>query len=217
MADKRIEMGAVAAAHGIKGQFKVKAFGDDPLAIADYGPVSLKDGTLLSLRAHSQAKGFVLCSAKEVTSRNHAESLRGELLYIDRALLPQSDEDEIYHADLMDFTLLARLITTDQPSDQSSVRAQIQAIGVVIGIHDFGAGTLIEVMPDGKNADGKIGGRKTSLMLPFGDAYDPIIDEGTQTITMDVAETWLDDHNDKRKKGHGKDQRGKDQRAKAQD
>ena len=172
MADKRIEIGAIASAHGIKGQFKVKAFCEDPMAVSAYGPLWLEDGTCLSVRAHSQAKGFVLCSAKEVTTRNQAESLRGELLYVSRDAMPEIADDEIYHADLVGYNLHAR---------------GGQLVGEIVGIYDFGAGTVLEI-----NRRSSQKGKKL-IMVPFGDIYAPEIDDEAGCLVMDVASDWLDD------------------------
>lgn len=173
MAEMLIEIGAIASAHGIRGQFKVKAFCDDPMAITSYGAVSLGDGRVLSVRAHSHSKGFVLCSAKEVTSRNSAEALRGQVLYVARDAMPDLESDEFYHADLMGYVAVAR---GDEP-DGSHV------VGEVIGIYDFGAGTVIEIKRAGKKP----------VMVPFGDQYEPEIDEATKRVILTIAPQWLDD------------------------
>ena len=166
MSNRRIEIGAIASAHGIRGQFKVKAFSHDPMDVASYGPVSLDDGRQLSIKAHSQAKQLVLCSAKEVTSRDMAEALRGQLLFVEREQLPDVAEDEIYHADIIGFDLIAR---------------DADKIGTIIGLHDFGAGTVIEIKQQGKK----------TIMVPFGDAYEPEIDEDNHCLIMTVAPAWL--------------------------
>lgn len=166
--EQRIEIGAIASAHGIRGQFKVKAFLDQPMDIAGFGPVYRDDGQVLTLKAHSHAKAFVICSAKEVTDRTQAESLRGSVLYVARDQLPDLAPDEIYHADVIGFTLVAQ---PDQP------------VGEIVGIHDFGAGTVIEV---------RIGKKKT-IFVPFGDRYEPVIDEASQHLTMQVDPAWLEE------------------------
>jgi 16S rRNA processing protein RimM len=168
MASRLIEIGAVASAHGIKGQFKVKAFCDDAMAITSYGAICLEDGKTLSLMAHSTAKGFVLCSAREITSRTEAEALRGSLLYIARDQMPEPESDEIYHADLIGYDIEAR--------GQGLV-------GTIIGIFDFGAGTVIEI----KRPKGK------AIMVPFATSYQPEIDDRAQKLVLDIADEWLDD------------------------
>ena len=166
MTDTRIEMGAIASAHGIKGQFKVKAFSDNPMDIAAYGPVFLADGQQLDIKAHSHAKGFALCSAKQVTSRNHAETLRGQLLYIGRDQLPDAPTDELYHADVIDKVLIAR------PDKK---------IGIITALHDFGAGTVIEVALRGKK----------TIMVPFGEAYQPELSD--EHLILNVDQAWLEE------------------------
>ncbi len=48
MADEdRIVLGHFCAAHGIRGEVKVLAYTEDPLAVADYGPVTLDDGRIV--------------------------------------------------------------------------------------------------------------------------------------------------------------------------
>ncbi len=168
MADKHIDIGAIASAHGVRGQFKVKAFCEDPMDITSYGPLTLSDGRTLSVKAHSHAKGFVLCSAKEVTSRNAAEQLRGQLLYVARDAMPEPDADEFYHTDLVGFAVTAR---------------GAEMVGPIVGIYDFGAGTVLEIKRAGKKP----------VMVPFADSYQPEIDASAQTLVMDIAPQWLDD------------------------
>ena len=47
MIDSRAHMitiGAIASAHGVRGQFKVKSFTASPDALTDYGPLQISDG-----------------------------------------------------------------------------------------------------------------------------------------------------------------------------
>ncbi|TIX74937.1 MAG: ribosome maturation factor RimM, partial [Mesorhizobium sp.] len=39
-----VQMAVIGAAHGIKGELRVKTFTGDPLALADYGPLYARDG-----------------------------------------------------------------------------------------------------------------------------------------------------------------------------
>ena len=178
MAEMLIEIGAIASAHGIKGQFKVKAFCDDPMAITSYGALSLGDGRVLSVRAHSHSKGFVLCSAKEVTSRNNAEALRGQVLYVARDAMPDLESDEFYHADMMGFQAVARAGGPDDDGQDGDLK-----VGEIIGIYDFGAGTVIEIKRAGKKP----------VMVPFADQHEPEIDEAEQRVIWTIAPQWLDD------------------------
>ena len=55
-----ITLGAVAPAHGVRGQFKVKPFTVVPSDVAAYGPVHLEDGRVLQLTVKSVAKNLVI-------------------------------------------------------------------------------------------------------------------------------------------------------------
>ena len=41
---QKVLMAKIGAAHGIRGEVRVKPFGDDPLSFADYGVLTSKDG-----------------------------------------------------------------------------------------------------------------------------------------------------------------------------
>ena len=140
---QRLSLGAVTGAHGVRGHFKVKPFTDKPDSLDAYGPVWLEDGRKLSLSVKSVSpKGFVLVSAREITNRESAEALRGSHLLIDRERLPSTDDDEHYHADL-----IGMVAATAEDGD----------LGDIVGIHDFGAGNIVEVKPM----------TGASFMLPF--------------------------------------------------
>ena len=96
-----ITIGAIASAHGVRGQFKVKSFTASPDALTDYGPLQLDDGRQLSLKIVGHAKGLLICQAGEVGDRTAAEELRGRELQIARSALPETDDSELYHTDLI--------------------------------------------------------------------------------------------------------------------
>ena len=78
VASKRIVLGVITNAHGIKGDVTIKPFGQDPNSLIDYGPLTDKSGkqtfTILSLR-HSK-KDLYVARIKELTNRNMAESVK---------------------------------------------------------------------------------------------------------------------------------------------
>lgn len=163
---KMVCLGVIAAAHGIKGEVKVRAFTADPHAVAAYGPLTDKAGRAFKLRLRGAPKNGVLIAAVEgVTDRNEAERLRGTELFIDRARLPKPEAGEFYQADLIG---LAALAETGE------------RLGEVVAVHDFGAGAMLEV----KRATGP------SVMVPFRDAAVPDVDleAGRVTVAMDY---WL--------------------------
>lgn len=128
-----ILVGQVAGAFGVRGEVKITAFTADPRNLLSYKTLQRQDGspglTLVSGRAQ---KGQVICRAKEVTTREEAEALRGLKLFIPRAALPQPDEDEFYLTDLIGL---------------SAVDPDGAAVGRIKSVQNFGAGDLLEVDP----------------------------------------------------------------------
>lgn len=159
----RVCVGAVAGAHGVRGLLRIKSFTATPRDVASYGPVISEDGRVtLTLTVTGEAKGVVLCRAPEVVDRDRADALKGVRLYVDRTRLPDiADAEEYYHADLI------------------GLRAETTAgdvLGRVRAIHDFGAGDVVEIVPEPR------GGAPT-LVVPFTRAAVPTIDlEGGRLI-----------------------------------
>lgn len=163
-----VVIGVITSPHGVRGQFKVKAFTSVAADVTAYGPVQLPDGRSLTLTRVGQAKGLVICRADEVSSREQAEALRGLEISVSRDQLPAAAEDELYQADLIG--LLA--LTPDGVE-----------IGQIIGFHNFGAGELVEIKP----ADA------TSFFTPFGAPHLIGVDQVAGHITLSIPAGLLDD------------------------
>ena len=127
----RLCLGAIAGAHGVRGDVRLKSFTENPLDIAAYGPLMSEDGTrrfeIVKLRA---AKDHVVATVDSIASREEAMALKGTRLYVDRDRLPAPDEDNWYHADLIG--LEAR-------------REDGTRLGEVTAVYDYGAGDLLEI------------------------------------------------------------------------
>ena len=150
MTDKRILIGRILGPHGLKGEVKIKSFTEAPLDLASYGAVIASDGRKFALE-HERLQGdVVVASIKGLADRTSAESLRGLDLYVDRADLPATDEDEFYHSDLIDLPV---------------VDASGAEVGRVIAFHNFGGGDVMEV---------KRGA--ASVFVPFTVAMVPTVD-----------------------------------------
>jgi 16S rRNA processing protein RimM len=152
----------IGAAHGVRGAVKLWTFTEDPLAVNRYGPLMTKDGTRQFEVTHArEAKDHLVATLKGVTTREDAERLNGIELYIAREKLPATDDDEYYHADLIG---LAAVNAADEP------------IGRVIAIHDFGAGTIIEIAPP----------QGSTLLLPFTNAVVPTVDLAGGRVVIEL-------------------------------
>ena len=127
----RVLLGAVIAAHGTKGEVRVKTFTLAPDALGSYGPLTTDDGRALSIATLRTGKpGEVIVRFEGVSDRNAAESLRGRQLSVPRTALPAPDKDEFYHADLIGL----------QVEDSASA-----PLGRIRALHNFGAGDVMEI------------------------------------------------------------------------
>ena len=165
MSAKSICVGAIAGAFGVRGEAKIKCFTDDPAAIGDYGPLATEDGKRqFTLKLTRQIKGGYAARLSGVETREDAEALKGTRLYADRSSLPEPDEEEFYYADLLGL----RIETADGT-----------VIGKIKAVQDFGAGDVIEYLPEG-------GGE--SLYLPFTREAVPTVDVAGGRIVAELPE-----------------------------
>ena len=89
-------LGVIAAAHGIKGHVKIKAFTEDPESIIKYGELvddNQKTVSVVQFLKNSPTTGIATISG--VTTRNAAELLKGTKLYVHQNQLPTLSENEI--------------------------------------------------------------------------------------------------------------------------
>jgi 16S rRNA processing protein RimM len=152
----------IGAAHGVRGAVKLWTFTEDPLAVTRYGPLMTKDGARQIEVTHArEAKDHLVATLKGVATREDAERLNGIELYVAREKLPETDEDEYYHADLIGL---------------AAVNAANEPIGRVLAIHNFGAGNIIEIAPP----------QGTTLLLPFTNAVVPTVDLANGRVVIEL-------------------------------
>ncbi len=158
---ERILVGAIAGAHGVRGQVRIKSFTDDPAAVAAYGPVSDESGQKrFDLVVTGQTNGGVIARIDGVADRTAAESLRGLRLYVERTALPPPNPDEYYRVDLIGLT--AEL-------------ADGTIYGRIKSVDDYGAGDILEI----ERADGG------TELLPFTDRVVPTVDMAARRVVVD--------------------------------
>jgi 16S rRNA processing protein RimM len=151
---RRVLLGRIAGAHGVRGDLRVQSFTARPEAIASYGPLGDRTGArAFRLTLHGRVRGDQLIARIEgITDRNAAETLKGTELYVDRERLPASDDAaEFYEVDLIGLRVEDRDGTL---------------LGEVAGVADYGAGPILVVRGDA--------GRER--LLPFTDAVVPVVD-----------------------------------------
>ena len=126
---KRVALAAVAGAHGIKGELRLKLFTDSVESLARHSHFYV-GGRELVLKDIKEGGKTAIARFEGVSDRTAAEALRGSLLEINRDKLPPLEAGEYYHADLIG------LICVDE---------QGGALGTVVAVENFGAGDLLEV------------------------------------------------------------------------
>src|SRR3954467_15447493 len=100
--DKRVCVGVITGAQGVRGAVRVKSFTAEPEDVASYGPLEDERGERrFALRLVGSAKGVLIAMIAGIDDRDRAEALRGVRFYLPRAALPPTDEEEYYHADLI--------------------------------------------------------------------------------------------------------------------
>ena len=153
--EDRVCVGAIAGVRGLKGEVRIKSFTADPDGVAAYGPVTTEDGERsFELKVTARAKGLLIARLDGVNDRTAAEKLKGMRLYVPRKVLPDAEDGEFYHADLV------------------GLRAETETgetLGTVKAVHNFGAGDILEIA-------GGEDGTGDDMMVPFTDDVVPEID-----------------------------------------
>lgn len=158
MSTGKILLAQIGAPHGVKGEVRVKPFGD-PDMLDQYGRLETTDGQLFRIKRMRAQKTMLVVKFEGVNSREDAQALNGVELFVDRAKLPPPDEDEFYISDLIGM----------------AVNAEGSIIGSVKDVPNFGAGDMIEVEPAG-------GG--STYYLPFTEEVVPEIDFEAQVLIV---------------------------------
>ncbi len=141
--DNPVQLAVIGAAHGIKGEVRVKTYTGDPLDLGSYGLLYDASGKSYEVLSIRPSKTVVVVRFAGVEDRNAAEALNGKELYVDHAQLPQDlDEDEFYYTDLIGLTV----------RDGEGV-----SYGKVSAVFNFGGGDVLEIKESGKKP----------VMIPF--------------------------------------------------
>ena len=155
-----VRLATIGAAHGVKGEVRVRSFAADPGALNDYGPLLTEDGRRFAIERMRPAKGDMLVvKLAGIGDRSAAEALNGLALYVARSALPAPGDDEFYHADLIGLT---------------AVDTNGDALGTIIAVHDFGGGDMLDIKP----------ARGPSMLVPFTRAAVPEVDIAAGRATI---------------------------------
>lgn len=154
----RITLAAIAGAHGVRGEVRLKLFAEEIAALKAHDTVLVNGSPRRLLHAGGTIKSPI-ARLEGVADRSAAEALRGTLIEVERDALAPLEDGEYYHSDLIGLPCV----------DKGGA-----AIGTVSAVENFGAGDLLDVaLPNGK----------TSL-IPFKPG---IADLADGCITLDPA------------------------------
>ncbi|HWT11320.1 MAG TPA: ribosome maturation factor RimM [Allosphingosinicella sp.] len=151
MSVRRVTLAAVAGAHGVRGEVRLKLFSESVESLGRHKRLFAGE-RVLTLESLRGGKGGAVAAFAEIADRSAAEALRGQLLAVPRVELPPLGEGEYYHADLIGL---------------SCESAAGEPLGIVVAVENFGAGDILEI----EKADGR------RAMIPFRDGIAKLEDD----------------------------------------
>jgi 16S rRNA processing protein RimM len=167
--DDLVCVGAVAGAFGVKGELRLKSFTSEPETLFELGPMLDERGDVfLTLGRWRVIPDGYAAFAKEAPTREAAMALASRRLYVTRATLPETEEDEFYHADLIGLRVVSL-----QGADLGEIRS----------VQNYGASDLLEIW--------KTPGVRQPWMLPFTREAVPHVDLAQGVVTVDPPEGML--------------------------
>lgn len=159
MPERLILLGVIGRPHGVRGLLHVHSYTADPRDLAAYGPLVDDRGQRWSLTWRGAGVAVLQdADGRTITDRAAAERLTNRKLFIERDRLPPPDEDEFYLADLVGL---------------AAVDADGRPIGRVAVVHDYGAGTSLEIERAGP-----------ALLVPFTRAFVPEVDVAAGRVVV---------------------------------
>jgi len=162
VSDRRVLLGRCGAAHGIKGEVRVKPFTKEPDGIAAYGPLDLEDGSgQLEVERMRDGDTVLIVKFRGIDDRTAAERLNGIGLTVSRDAMPEPQDDGTYYlADLIGLSV----------EDLTGKK-----LGDILNVVDFGAGDLLEIQPP----------HGTSVYLPFSTDFVPTVSLADRRVVID--------------------------------
>ena len=160
--DSFVVVGQIIKSFGVQGQVKILSFCQNPLSIFDYNPILIESTNapiFLSLHKVIKDELLIVC-IPHVENKNSADRLSRKRLYADRQKFPYLSNQEFYFSDLegcIVYTFAEKIF------------------GKVKGIHNFGAGELLEIL---KFEDGK------SLLIHFNEETFPKVNVESKKIVI---------------------------------
>jgi 16S rRNA processing protein RimM len=163
---ERICVAQIGAAHGVRGEVKLRSFTEDPEAFMSYGQLESEDGKRhFEIETLRPASDHFVAKIAGVADRDAAAKLTNLRLYVPRDRLPPvEDDDTFYQSDLIGL---------------AAVTPDGAALGTVKAVLNYGAGDIIEIEAANGGA---------ALMVPFTSAAVPTVDiKGKRIVVVPPA------------------------------
>ena len=168
--DDWVCLGVIGRPHGVRGQVRIRPFTEDARAIAAYGPLTDRSsGREFIVSVVNVAKGMVTARIEGVIDREQAAALSGTELWVARAALPETkNEEEYYYHDLIGL---------------AAFQQDGAALGQVVGMENYGAGDLLELRtPEGR-----------AVLVPFTRQCVPVVDVQGGRVVIDPPPGLLEE------------------------
>jgi len=99
---RRVEVGRLGAAHGVRGWLRVQSFTDPPQRLFEWKRWLLGDREVAVLDSRAQGNGWIAL-LEGVADRDAASRLTGQMILVEREQLPPTEGREHYREDLVGF------------------------------------------------------------------------------------------------------------------
>jgi 16S rRNA processing protein RimM len=156
----------IVAAHGVRGEVKLRSYTDNPKDIQNYSVLYLDEActqTMTVATLRGQKEDIFIAAFKEIPDRNAVDALRGQKLYVQRKDLPEVDEQDAFYIEDLEGCVV--------------LNSQGQNCGHVTAVVNFGASDLLEVQSKDS--------RKT-ILIPFVSQWIEDVNLEGRVVTVDT-------------------------------
>jgi 16S rRNA processing protein RimM len=156
-------MGRVAGSYGVRGLIRVRPYSAEPEALAAHRKwrIGAEDYDVEETKVHS---GALLARLAGIGTREQALRLKGKVVSVPRAALPEPEAGQYYWADLVGLEV---------------VNAQGSVLGVVQGLFSNGAHDVMELTGD-----------RSTRLVPFLPAVVKKVDLEGRRIEVEWGAEW---------------------------
>ncbi|MDC3024216.1 ribosome maturation factor RimM [Alphaproteobacteria bacterium] len=130
MSKKKICLGKIISAHGVKGLFNVDFYNEDSVSLEKYLRKVYLDDQIVRLKRKFKKGRLSVCQYEGINSKEEVIEIIGKEIWIEESDLPRKSSNEYFHLELIECKVY----------DKNN-----KFIGKVSAIHNFGAGDLLEL------------------------------------------------------------------------